>query len=423
MQAYYDTRETLPADERERQLFDRLPGVLAAARDRAPAIAQQLQGIDPAALTSRDALARVPVLRKNELLQVQHAARIAAPGQAGDAERIRVFGGFSTIGWGQARRVFASPGPIYEPESARPDYWGFARALHAAGIRAGQLVYNCFSYHFTPAGSMMETAAHALGCTVFPGGVGQTEQQVRAMADLAPQAYTGTPSFLRIILEKADEMGVVLPLLHRALFSGEAYPPSLQAWFQARGIQGFQAYGSADLGMVAFETRARDGLVLNEDLILEIVRPGTSQPVPDGEVGEVVVTTFNPDYPLLRFGTGDLSALMPGASACGRTNRRIRGWLGRADQTTKVRGMFVHPEQIARVLDCHPRIARARLVVSGESGHDQMTLKVEGDAGLDLAAIAETVRDQTKLRAIVDLVPAGSLPNDGKVIEDARRYE
>ena len=423
MQAYYDARETASAEQREQALFARLPAVAAAARDRAPAIARQLQGVDPAGLTSRGALARIPVLRKSELLQIQHAARIARPAAQGDAERVRVFGGVSAIGWGEARRVFASPGPIYEPESARSDYWGFARALHAAGVRPGDLVHNCFSYHFTPAGSMMETAAHALGCTVFPGGVGQTEQQVRAMADLAPQAYTGTPSFLRIILEKADEMGVALPSLHRALFSGEAYPPSLQAWFQARGIQGFQAYGSADLGMIAFETGARDGLVLNEDLIVEIVRPGTGQPVPDGEVGEVVVTTFNPDYPLLRFGTGDLSALMPGASPCGRTNGRIRGWMGRADQTTKVRGMFVHPEQIARVLDRHPQIGRARLVVSGEMGHDVMTLKVESADGLDVVRVAETVRDQTKLRAVVDVVPEGSLPNDGKVIEDVRRYD
>lgn len=403
--------------------FERLPAALERARARAPAIARQLQGIDLAALDSRAALARVPVLRKSELLQAQHAAHMARTDGTGDAERQRVFGGFSTLGWGEARRVYASPGPIYEPEGPRPDYWGFARALHAAGVRSGMLVHNCFSYHFTPAGSMMETAAHALGCTVFPGGVGQTELQVRTMADLAPHAYTGTPSFLRIILEKADEMGVALPSLKRALFSGEAYPPLLQAWFRDRGIQGFQAYGSADLGMVAFETPAREGLVVNEDLILEIVRPGTGQPVPAGEVGELVVTTLNADYPLLRFGTGDLSALMPGVSPCGRTNLRIRGWLGRADQTTKVRGMFVHPEQIARVLDRHPEISRARLVVSGGAGHDIMTLHVETGGALDAAAVADTVREQTKLRALVEIVAAGSLPNDGKVIEDARRYD
>ncbi|HEX7387069.1 MAG TPA: AMP-binding protein [Castellaniella sp.] len=423
MQAYFDARETRPAAVRERELFERLPVVLAAACEQAGAIARQLRGVDIAELTSREALACVPVLRKTELLQLQHAARIVASAGSAPAERERIFGGFSTVGWGAARRVFASPGPIYEPESARPDYWGFARALYASGVRSGMLVYNCFSYHFTPAGSMMETAAHALGCTVFPGGVGQTEQQVRAMADLAPHCYTGTPSFLRIILERADEMGVGLPLLRHALFSGEAYPPSLQAWFQQRGIAGFQAYGSADLGMVAFETEARDGLVVNEDKIVEIVRPGTNQPVPDGDVGEVVVTTFNPDYPLLRFGTGDLSAFMPGQSPCGRTNIRIRGWLGRADQTTKVRGMFVHPEQLARVLTRHPEILRARLVVSGEAGHDVMTLRVESDAQVDVAALADTVREQTKLRAAIEILPSGALPNDGKVIDDVRRYE
>src|SRR5690606_18961111 len=259
---------------------------------------------DPASLDCRQALARVPVLRKSELLQVQHAARIAPPGTTVDAERLRVFGGFSTVGWGEARRVYASPGPIYEPEGARPDYWGFARALHAAGVRPGMLVHNCFSYHFTPAGSMMETAAHALGCTVFPGGVGQTEQQLQAMQDLQPAGYVGTPSFLRIILEKAEEMGVNLGSLKRALFWGGALPPALREWFQHRGIDGYQAYGTADLGMIAFETAAREGLVVNEDILLEIVRPGTGEPVPEGEVGEVVVTTLNPDYPLVRFGTG-----------------------------------------------------------------------------------------------------------------------
>lgn len=423
MQANYDALETQPAHEREKQLFERLPQAVAEAVRGSPAIARQLHGIEPSSLRSREDLARVPVLRKSELLQIQHEARIASSDGSPNQERLRIFGGFSTIGWGTARRVFASPGPIYEPESARPDYWGFARALHAAGVRPGQLVYNCFSYHFTPAGSMMETAAHALGCTVFPGGVGQTEQQVRAMADLAPQVYTGTPSFLRIIMEKADEMGVKLPSLHHALFSGEAFPPSLQAWFEERGVSGYQAYGSADLGMVAYETEAREGLVVNEGIILEIVRPGTSQPVPLGEVGELVVTSFNPDYPLLRFGTGDLSVLMPGTSPCGRTNLRIRGWMGRADQTTKIRGMFVHPEQIARVLDSHPEIVRARLVVSGETGNDLMTFRVESDTQPDLDEIAVSVRDHTKLRATVELVPPGSLPNDGKIIEDVRSYE
>jgi phenylacetate-CoA ligase len=337
----------------------------------------------------------------------------------------RIFGGFSAIGWGEAARVFASPGPIYEPESKRPDYWGFARALYAAGFRPGDLVYNCFSYHFTPAGSMMETAAHALGCTVFPGGVGQTEQQVQAIADLAPAGYTGTPSFLKIILEKADDMGVALPSVKRALFSGEAFPPSLCKWFAQRGIDGYQAYGSADLGMIAYETSAREGLVLNEDMILEIVRPGTNQPVPNGEVGEVVVTTLNPDYPLLRFGTGDLSAVLPGASPCGRTNIRIKGWMGRADQTTKVRGMFVHPGQIAQVMKRYPQVHKARLVISGKVGNDIMVLKIElTDPDPDLLlAMAGSVRELTKLRADIEVVEPGSLPNDGKVIDDIRSYE
>ena len=399
-----------------------LPGAIAHAMARSPAIAEQLRGVDPATIDSRAALARLPVLRKHELLERQQHSRDDAAAPAGP---VKAFGGFSAIGWGEALRVFASPGPIYEPESARADYWRFARALYAAGFRAGELAYNCFSYHFTPAGSMMETAAHAVGCTVFPGGTGQTEQQVRAIADLAPSGYTGTPSFLKIILEKADELGVRLDSLRRALVSGEAFPPSLRDWLAARGIEGYQAYGSADLGMIAFETPARQGLVLGEDIIVEIVRPGTGEPVPDGEVGEVVVTTLNPDYPLVRFGTGDLSAVLPGVSPCGRTNTRIRGWMGRADQTTKVRGMFVHPSQVADVLRRHPEILRARLVISGTTGADRMVLKTESRArGEDLAKrIADSLRDVTKLRGDVEWVDAGGLPNDGKVIDDVRTYE
>jgi len=421
MSEFFDSLETRSPEARERALLAALPTTLARAAAGAPAIARQLQGIDARAIDSRAALAQIPVLRKHELLQAQQRSR-AGPGPAGAA---KAFGGFATLGWGQALRVFASPGPIYEPESARADYWRFARALYAAGFRAGELAYNCFSYHFTPAGSMMETAAHAVGCTVFPGGTGQTEQQVRAIADLAPSGYTGTPSFLKIILEKADELGVALPSLQRALVSGEAFPPSLRDWLAARGIAGYQAYGSADVGMIAFETRAREGLVVGEDLLLEIVRPGTGEPVPDGEVGEVVVTTLNPDYPLVRFGTGDLSAVLPGASPCGRTNVRIRGWLGRADQTTKVRGMFVHPSQVAEIAARHPGIGRVRLVISGAVGADRMALKVETGAGTAAlaGAIAQTVREVTKLRADVEWAAPGTLPNDGKVIEDLRSYE
>lgn len=419
MAEFFDALETRAPEAREQALMHALPATLAQAVARAPAIARQLAGVDPRAVTSRAALERVPVLRKHALLEAQTAAREAGPAGAASA-----FGGFSAIGWGDAARVFSSPGPIYEPESRRPDYWRFARALYAAGFRSRELVYNCFAYHFSPAGSMMETAAHALGCTVFPGGTGQTEQQVRTIADLAPGGYTGTPSFLKIILEKADELGVALPSLKRALVSGEAFPPSLRTWLQARGVDGYQAYGSADLGMIAFETAAREGLVVGEDVILEIVRPGTNDAVADGEVGEVVVTTLNPDYPLVRFGTGDLSALMPGASPCGRTNVRIKGWMGRADQTAKVRGLFVHPSQVAEVLRRYPEAGRARLTISGEAGADTMTLAVETAAASEALAsrMAESMRDVTKLRAAVACVAPGSLPNDGKIIDDTRSF-
>lgn len=423
MMTYYEGRETAAPEQREEQLLRRLPGVLKWAREHASAIANQLEGVDLDAITTREALTQIPVVRKSELLRTQLALREDSD-VSDDSEVRRVFGGFSTIGWGAARRVFASPGPIYEPESARPDYWGFARALYAAGFRADELIHNCFSYHFTPAGSMMETAAHALGCTVFPGGTGQTEQQIRTMLDLHPVGYTGTPSFLKIIMEQAAEQGEPVSL-KRALFSGEAFPPSLCAWFADHGVDGYQAYGSADLGMIAYETSARDGLVVNEDILLEIVRPGTNETVEPGEVGEIVVTTLNLDYPLVRFGTGDLSTIMPGLSPCGRTNVRIKGWMGRADQTTKVRGMFVHPEQVAGVLKRHPEITKARLEVSGSAGNDQMTLKVElvTDSSHALADIAATVRELTKLRSVVESVAKDSLPNDGKVIVDLRSYE
>ena len=422
MSEFFDALEIRDPAQREQALLAALPQALAQAAARAPAIARQLGQLQPSAITTRAVLATVPVIRKTQLLEIQQEARTRLAAEGSVIER--VFGGFSSIGWGEALRVFASPGPIYEPESARPDYWRFARALYAAGFRPGDLAHNCFSYHFTPAGSMMESAAHAVGCTVFPGGVGQTEQQVQAIRDLQPAGYMGTPSFLKIILEKADELGIELVSLKRALVSGEAFPPSLRDWLGARGIQGYQAYGSADLGMIAFETPARDGLVLSEDLLLEIVRPGTSDVVPEGEVGEVVVTSLNPDYPLLRFGTGDLSAIMPGTSPCGRTNTRIRGWLGRADQTTKVRGLFVHPGQLAEVARRHSTVARVRLVISGTTGADVMLLKVEAAASERalIESLTSAVRDVTKLRADVEIVPLGSLPNDGKVIDDIRTY-
>lgn len=408
---FHDTRETRDPEARERELLIRLPAQIAHARAAAPAFGRLLADVDPDSVTSRAALATLPVTRKSELLELQKAAR--------------PFGGFSAVGWGAAcRRVFASPGPLYEPEGARPDYYRLARALFAAGFRAGDLVHNTFSYHFTPAGSMMETAAHALGCTVFPAGVGQTEQQLAAIADLQPNAYVGTPSFLRILLEKADELDVSVSFT-KAFVSGEAFPPSLREAFAARGITACQAYATADIGLIAYETPAREGMVVDEDVLLEIVRPGTGDPVAPGEVGEVVVTTFNPDYPLIRFGTGDLSAVLPGASPCGRTNVRIKGWMGRADQTTKVKGMFVHPGQIAQVVRRHPEITRARLVVDNPELNDRMTLmcEVAGGGSEALAgAVAASIRELTKLRGEVAFLPTGALANDGKVIDDVRTY-
>jgi len=427
MTEFYDSAEVRHHAEREQALLLALPHALRHAIANAPAIARQLQGFDAIDIHTREALSKLPVIRKSDLLAMQTEARtIASDPVAPQDVRERVFGGFSAVAWGtHAPRVFASPGPLYEPEGSMPDYWRFARAMFAAGFRAGDLVHNCFSYHFTPAGSMFETAAHALGCTVFPAGVGQTEQQVQAIRDLQPSGYTGTPSFLKIILEKADELGVTLPSVKRALVSGEAFPPSLRDWFIARGVHAYQAYGSADLGMIAYETPAREGLVLSEDLLLEIVRPGTGDVLPDGEVGEVVITTLNTAYPLVRFGTGDLSAVLPGVSPCGRTNTRIRGWLGRADQTTKVRGMFVHPGQVAQVIARYPEVIKARLVVSGRMGSDQMTFKVETTSqGSDLVTrLEQTVRDVTKLRADIEFVALNTLPNDGKVIEDVRAYD
>ncbi len=414
MSNHFDALETRDPTLREAALLAALPNQVAHAKASASAFAKSLQSVDAAGVNSRAALAKLPVIRKHELLEQQKAQR------AND-----IFGGFSAIKYGKAMpRVFASPGTIYEPEGVRGDYWRMARAIFAAGFRENELIHNCFSYHFTPAGSMMETGAHALGCTVFAGGIGQTEQQVQAMAELKPAGYIGTPSFLKIIVEKAAEMGVSLPSVRKALVSGEAFPPSLRDWLTERGIAGYQCYATADLGLIAYETSAREGLVLDEGVIVEIVRPGTGDPVPEGEVGELVVTTLNSDYPLIRFGTGDLSAVLPGTCPTGRTNQRIKGWMGRADQTTKVRGMFVHPGQVAEVTKRFPEIKRARLVVSGEMANDQLTLKVETleAAGL-VEKISEAVRDVTKLRADISLVEVGSLPNDGKVIEDARSYQ
>lgn len=417
MSAVYDALETRSPAQREAALMAALPQQVALAQAASPAFAHILAGVDAQAVTSRAALARLPVTRKSELHGIQDAGRKA---QAGP------FGGLNAVPFGAAMpRVFASPGPIYEPEGRNADYWRMARAIYAAGFRPGELIHNCFSYHFVPAGSMMETGAHAVGCTVFAGGTGQTEQQVQAMVDLQPAGYIGTPSFLKIILEKAADMGVALPSVKKAMFGGEAFPPSLRDWYLARGVDAYQCYATADVGSIAYETAAREGLVVDEGVIVEIVRPGTGDPVPAGEVGEVVVTVLNGTYPLVRFGTGDLSAILPGQCPTGRTNTRIKGWMGRADQTTKIRGMFVHPKQVDDIAKRFPEIGRARLVVSGEMASDVMTLKVESSAAADglVARISEAVRDVTKLRAQVEVLAPGSLPNDGKVIEDARSYQ
>ena len=419
MTTFYDALETRSREARQAALMAALPQQILHAQQASPAFAGILAGVDAAGVTSRAALARLPVTRKSELLALQQQHR--APGGSGN-----VFGGFSALAFGAAMpRVFASPGTLYEPEGTRRDYWRVARAMYAAGIRPGELVHNAFSYHFVPAGSMMESGAHALGCTVFPGGTGQTEQQVQAIAELRPQAYAGTPSFLKIIVEKAASMGIPLPSMRRALVSGEAFPPSLRDWLAERGIHAYQCYATADLGLIAYETSAREGLVLDEGVIVEIVRPGTGDPVPEGEVGELVVTTLNTDYPLIRFGTGDLSAVLPGTCPTGRTNTRIKGWMGRADQTTKVRGMFVHPGQVAEVVRRLPEVLKARLVVGGEMANDHMTLRLETrstDPALAERA-GEAVRDITKLRGAIEMVAPGSLPNDGKVIEDIRSYQ
>ncbi len=407
---FYDALETRDPAQREAALMAALPAQVAHAQASSPAYTELLVGVEAADVTSRAALAKLPLTRKSSLAAAQAARR---------AQRL---GGFAA---GMPRRIFQSPGPLYEPEpdADGPDPWRLGRALHAAGVRAGQLAHVGFSYHLTPAGAMMEAGLRAVGAASFPGGVGNTELQLQALLDLQSEAYAGTPSLLRILLEKAAEGGHHLPLLQRALVSGEACPPALVAWFAERGVDAYQCYATADVGLIAYQTAARDGLVLDEGVIVEIVRPGTGDPVPEGEVGEVVVTTLSPGYPLIRFATGDLSAVLPGASPCGRTHQRLRGWLGRADQSAKVRGMFVHAGQVADVLKRHPELQRARLIVSGELAQDQVVLQVEAADGSSTAfveSLMRTARDLTKLRIEVQVLPPGSLPNDGKLIEDRR---
>ena len=415
MNTFLDTLETRNPQSREQALMTRLPQLIAQAQS-ANGWAIILQGTNAADIKSRHALAQLPVTRKSDLKNLQ--------------KQSLPFGGLNTTPNNQLQRIYMSPGPIYDPQGRGQDWWRFARALHAAGIRPGHLLQNCYTYHFTPAAFMVESAAFKLGCVVIPAGSGQTELQVQAMAELRPDAYIGTPSFLKIIIEKALELGADISSVKRAMVGAEMLPPSLRKWLQEHGVEHvLQSYASADIGNIAYETqtdgKVNPGMLLDEDLLLEIVRPGTGDIVEEGEIGEVVITSFNPDYPLIRFGTGDMSAVLPGVSPCGRTNTRIQGWLGRADQTTKVKGMFVHPSQIADILRRHPEISKARLVVTGEMANDVMSLhcetKTPGEA-LRQAVVLNT-REITKLRADVQFVATGSLPNDGKVIDDARSYK
>ncbi len=409
---YYDNLETQSAKARTTTLREALPVQIAHAQERSGYYARVLAGIDPESIDSPEALASLPVTRRSELQTVQ--------------QKNYPFGGLTTVDTERLTRVYQSPGPIYEPEARRPDYWRMARALFATGLRAGQLIHNAFSYHFTPAGFMLETGARALGCPVFPAGTGQTELQVRAINDLKPVGYAGTPAFLKTLLDKADKLDLDVSSLKCALVSGSLLPLSLRQEFNERGIKTFQCLASADIGLIAYESIPGEGLICDEGVVIEIVRPGCSKPVADGEVGELVVTTFNPEYPLIRFGTGDLSAILPGKSPCGRTHVRIRGWLGRADQTVKVRRLFIHPSQIAATLKRHPEITKGRLVVSSENHQDVMTLECElSDTPHPKLAkkIASSLRDICKLRGEAVFLSPGSLPNDGQVIVDRRSYE
>jgi phenylacetate-CoA ligase len=406
MPDYFDSLETREPAAREQDLFARLPAQIAKAMT-APGWAKHLTGVDPKAVTSRAALAKLPVLRKSALPGLQ--------------KETPPFGGFNVTPPGKAKRLFMSPGPIFEPEGHGGDY-NASRALFAAGIRAGDVVHNCFSYHLTPGAFILEAGAHALGCAVIPGGVGNTEAQLDAVVQLRPSAYVGTPDFLKILLDAAEKAGKDASSFKRGLMSGAALPASLRAELKSRGVDVKQTYAVAEAGVISYESDALEGMIVNEDIILEIVRPGTGEPLADGEVGEVVVTTFNPDYPMVRLATGDMSAVMVGASPCGRTNMRIKGWMGRADQTTKVKGMFVRPEQVGEVVKRHPELARVRLVVTRENEQDAMKLNAECATPSDgfEQTISETLAAVTKLKGAVKLVPPGTLPNDGKVIADER---
>ena len=409
---HYDDLETRTPEERAEAMFGALPHQIHFAQFNSPAFKRILEGVDSDSVDNPEALAKLPITRKSELMELQNEDP--------------PFGGLVTVKTGELARVFASPGPIYEPEGRAGDYWRMARALHAGHFRRNEVVHNAFSYHLTPAGSMMESAAHTIGCAVVPAGVGQTELQVETMGQVRPTAYTGTPSFLKILLDKAEEMKRDVSSLTKAVVSGEALPPSLRQEFADRGIHVSQCYATADLGLIAYESHAREGLIIDETIIVELVQPGTGDPVEPGEVGEVVVTTLGDEYPLIRFATGDLSAELPGPSPCGRTAMRLKGWMGRADETTKIRGMFVHPAQVNDVLKRHPEIAKGRLVVTNPDNQDAMTLRCEVDGGgsSELAdAVVNSLRDVAKLRGEVEFVAKDELPADGKTIEDLRTYE
>jgi len=417
MDQFFDALERQDPAAREARIRSLLPKQIENAFMNAPAYKSRLRDIDRQAVTTREALARLPVTRKHDLLEEQRRLRESD-----------VFGGFATVTLSRGdsnnsrpTKVFISPGPIYEPEAPRVDYWRMARALYAAGMRRGHVLHNSFSYHFTPAGSMFEAGAIRLGCPVFAAGTGQTEQQVEAIRDLKPDAYAGTPGFLRVLLERAETVGIGCSSLRVASVAGEPFPEEARSWFESRGVQAYQTYGTADLGLIGYETQAREGLVVDEGVLVEIVTPGGQDPVADGEVGEVVVTTLNSDYPLIRFATGDLSATLSGSCPTGRTNRRIKGWMGRADQSAKVRGLFVHPTQITEMLRRCPQITKARLVISAHESGDRMTLLVEAGApGLSSGTLQQTLREVTRLRGEVEIVARDSLPADGKLIEDRR---
>jgi phenylacetate-coenzyme A ligase PaaK-like adenylate-forming protein len=407
---YYDELELRTPSARQITQAQQLAQQIAHAKANAPHYRELLADVDPASITTREALARLPITRKSDLKEIQAKAP--------------PFGGLNGWDLGRLAHVYQSPGPIYEPDGGHPDNWRFARSLWAAGVRPGMLVHNTFSYHLTPAGMIIESGARAIGCPVIPAGVGNTELQVQALADLRPAVYCGTPSFLKILLERGRQVGSDVLSVKVAVVGGEALPPSLRQAINDLGVFVLQNYGTADLGLIAYESRAMEGMIIDEGVVMEIVRPGTGDPVPDGDVGEVVITTFNPVYPLIRFATGDLSAVLPGQSPCGRTNMRIKGWMGRADQTTKVKGMFVHPSQVAQVVARHPEIMRARLEVSSIENVDEVTLRCEV-VGVDdalAAAIASTIQSVCKVRGQVALISPGALPNDGKVIVDLRSY-